>query len=82
MGWGGREEGGSGWGTHVHLWLIHVNVWQKPSQYCKVIILQLKQINFLKISEMTNTIVEIKKLITGLYINLDTIKERIVGLKD
>ena len=29
------------WGTHVHPWLIHVNVWQKP-QYCKVISLQLK----------------------------------------
>ena len=36
-------EGGSGWGTHVHLWLIHVNVWQKPLQYCKVISFQLKQ---------------------------------------
>ena len=23
-------------------WLIHVNVWQKPPQYCKVISLQLK----------------------------------------
>ena len=22
-------------GTHVYLWLIHVDVWQKPSQYCK-----------------------------------------------
>ncbi|CAM9328818.1 unnamed protein product, partial [Rangifer tarandus platyrhynchus] len=33
MGWGGGWEGGSGWGTHVHLWLIHVNVWQKPPQY-------------------------------------------------
>ena len=33
-------------GTHVYLWLIHVDVWQKPSQYCKAIILQLKQINF------------------------------------
>ena len=41
-GWNG--EGGSGWGTHVHPWLIHVNVWQKPPQYCKVISLQLKQI--------------------------------------
>ena len=30
MGWGGRWEGGSGWGTHVTPWLIHVNVWQKP----------------------------------------------------
>ena len=25
-----RWEGGSGWGTHVNPWLIHVNVWQKP----------------------------------------------------
>jgi len=40
----GREMGGGlriG-GTPVYLWLIHVDVWQKPSQYCKVIILQLK----------------------------------------
>ena len=28
--------------THVHPWLIHVNVWRKPLQYCKVISLQLK----------------------------------------
>ena len=42
MGWGGRWKGGSGWGTHVNPWLIHVNVWQKPLQYCKVISLQLK----------------------------------------
>ena len=27
-------------GTHVYLWLIHVNVWQKPPQYCKVITLR------------------------------------------
>ena len=41
MGWevGGRfkrEE------TYVHLWLIRVDVWQKPTQYYKAIILQLK----------------------------------------
>ena len=42
MGWEGRWEGGSGWGTHVQPWLIHVNVWQKPLQYSKVIGLQLK----------------------------------------
>ena len=42
-GWdGGRWEGGSGWGTHVHPWLIHVNVWQKPPKYFTVISLQLK----------------------------------------
>ena len=32
-------------GTYVDLWLIHVDVWKKPAQYCKAIILQLK-INF------------------------------------
>ena len=45
MGWGGRWEGGSGWGTHINPWLIHVNVWQKPLQYCKVISLQLIKLN-------------------------------------
>ena len=49
MGWGGRREGGSGWGTHVNTWLIHVNVWQKPLQYCKVISFQLIKINEKKI---------------------------------
>ena len=44
-GWRGRWEGGSGWGTHVNPWLIHVNVWQKSLQYCKVISLQLIKIN-------------------------------------
>ena len=43
-GWGG--EGGrrrvKDGGTHVHLWLIHVDVWQNPPQHCKVISLQLK----------------------------------------
>ena len=45
MGWRGRWEGGSGWGTNVNPWLIHVNVWQKPLQYCKVISLQLIKTN-------------------------------------
>ena len=53
MGWGGRQEGGSGWGTHVHPWLIHINVWQKPLQYCKVISVQL-----IKIKEKKKTIQE------------------------
>ena len=50
MGWGGKREGGLGWGTHVNPWLIRVNVCQKP-QYCKVISLQL-----IKINEKTTTI--------------------------
>ena len=41
----GREvqEGGA----CIHLWLIHVDVWQKSKQYGKAIILQLKT-NFKK----------------------------------
>ena len=54
MGWGGRWEGGSGWGTHVNPWLIHVNVWQKPLQYCKVITLQLIKINEKKKKDWLN----------------------------
>jgi len=42
MEWGGKWAGGSGWGTHVNTWLSHVDVWQKPPQYCKVISVQLK----------------------------------------
>ena len=31
----GRWEGGSGWGTHVHPWHIHVNVWQNQYNIVK-----------------------------------------------
>ena len=29
-------------GTYVYLWLIQVDVWQKPTQFYKAIIFQLK----------------------------------------
>ena len=29
-------------GTQVYLWLINDDVWQKPTQFCKAIILQSK----------------------------------------
>ena len=29
-------------GTYVYLWLIHAYAWQKPTQYCKAINIQLK----------------------------------------
>ena len=61
MGWGGRREGGLGWGTHVNPWLTHVNVWQKPLQCCKVIGLQLIKINGKNINKIT--IVLEKKII-------------------
>ena len=47
-----KKKGERGWevggrfkreGTYVCLWLIHAVEWQKPSQYYKAIILQLKR---------------------------------------
>ena len=37
--------------THVHPWVIHVDVWQKPPQYYKEIIFQLKLINQKKVND-------------------------------
>ena len=31
-------------GTYAYAWHIHVDLWQKPTQYYKAIILQLKKI--------------------------------------
>ena len=55
-GWGGEVRSGGGdtcMGTHVCLWPSHVDIWQRPSQYCKVIILQLNK--FLKVSGKEST---------------------------
>ena len=38
-------------GTYVNLWLIHVDVEQKPTLYCKAIIHQLKINKFKKITK-------------------------------
>ena len=35
-------------GIYVYLWLIHADMWQRPTQYCKAIILKLKINTFLK----------------------------------
>ena len=48
VGWGGRWEGGGREvgesfkreGIYVYLWLIHVEVEQKTTKFCKAIILQ------------------------------------------
>ena len=36
MVWGGRREEGSGWGTCVYLWQIHVDTWQKQYKIVKL----------------------------------------------
>ena len=38
--------------TYVYLWLVHADVWQKPTQHCKAIILQL---NRTKLKQTKNT---------------------------
>ena len=35
MVWGGWREGGSGWGTHVYLWLIHFDILQNQYNIVK-----------------------------------------------
>ena len=71
------REGGSGWGTHVNPWLIHVNVWQKPLQYCKVISLQL-----IKINEKKNNNGQVdpfsKTMKTKLHQSIPTLKTNIL----
>ena len=36
MVWGGRREEGSGWGTRVYLWQIHVDIWQNQYNIVKL----------------------------------------------
>ena len=35
-------------GMYIYLWLTHVFIWQKPTQHCKAVILQLKIKNKIK----------------------------------
>ena len=35
MVWGGRWEGGSGWGARVQPWRIHIDVWQNQYNIVK-----------------------------------------------
>ena len=39
-------------GTYVYLRLIHIEVWEKPTQHCKVIIFRLK-IGFFKVNKQS-----------------------------
>ena len=70
-----REE------TYVCLWLIHVAVWQKTTQCCKAIILQLKkkresiQINKVRnVKEVALDTTEIQWLIRDYYKELQANK--------
>ena len=41
-------------GTYAYLWLIHGDVWQKPIQHFRVIILQLK--NYFKTNKRNRSL--------------------------
>ena len=41
--WDGVGVGFGSEVTSVSLWLIHVDLWQKPAPYCKAIVLCLKE---------------------------------------
>ena len=56
IGWRGRWEGGSGWGTHVNPWLFHFNVWQNPLQKKKK---EKKRLFFLTESRFSSVWIEI-----------------------
>ena len=55
-------------GTYVYLRLIHVDVWQKPTQYYKAIILRLKKkrIGFLIVSFHPHTLIFLLRELTSL----------------
>ena len=42
---GGRKEEGSGWGTRVYLWQIHVDIWQNQYNIVKLKNKIIKQIS-------------------------------------
>ena len=53
-------------GTYAYLWLIHVDVWQKPTQHCNAIILQIKMNIFFKVP---------LKLTEKIYLGINLTKE-------
>ena len=62
---GGRKDGGSGWGTCVYLWLIHVDVWQNQYNIVELknkIKIMKRQTNTTQMKEQTrNTEVQVNE---------------------
>ena len=55
-------------GTYVYLWLIHIEVWQKTTKFCKALILQLKK-KKIRVSDPDSTLPmqRSKQLQSGLW---------------
>ena len=52
---GGRREEGSGWGTHVYLWRIHVDIWQNQYNIVKLKKKSRSKLNHKKQNELAKT---------------------------
>ena len=61
---GERREEGSGWGTRVYLWHIHVDIWQ--NQYN---IVKFKNKKILKINKM----IQLHKLVKRRYLIINLV---------
>ena len=49
------------------LWLVHVDVWQRRTQYCKAIILQLKIIKIFKVKKKESDEIKYGKFAIIIY---------------
>ena len=58
VGWEGSREEGSGWGTRVYVWWIHVDIWQN-------------QYNIVKLKNKINNNLKIKNFFNGNTKNLE-----------
>ena len=64
VGWGGREVQEGGDICAFMDVLMHIDAWQKPTQYCEAIILQLKINKFFKMFSSSKMQKELQKLKT------------------
>ena len=65
---GGRREEGSGWGTHVYLWRIHVDIWQ--NQYNIVKLKTNKQTNILTVLEIASLLAQTVDNLVAMWASL------------
>ena len=92
---GGRREEGSGWGTRVYLWQIHVDIWQnqynivkfkkkkkenKSYKYCQKKKISRRNINNLRYAGDTTLMAESEEELKRLLMKVKEESEK-VGLK-
>ena len=66
MVWGGRRERGSGWGTRVYLWQIHVDIWQNQYNIVKLKN-KIKKMEKKKIKWAFQVVIVLKKAVVHIH---------------